>query len=666
MAEPDLVQYIRERIQKGVLVEEIRSALKKAGWKDADIEASLLKAGASSTVAPIGDTRAEFKKIKSAIEDLNARVLELEGVTGERRPIFETTLEASSSQIQPMGESVRTTPVSADVEKTESVETKITGKWFAGVGIIALLFGVGFFLKYAFENNLIGVTGRVMMGIIAGIALLVVGDILSRKETYRQYSFFLSGGGLAILYLSIYGAFNFYQLIDQTTAFIFMAIITAGGAVLSLKSDSARLANMSLLGGFLTPFLVSNGTDSQVALFTYILLLDLSFLGISYFKKWLGTYLLSFFGTYFVYYMWSVRFYSPDKLWPTMFFLTAFFAVFLVAAFLSSVSKKKISTENDVIVNSLNALAYFSTSYFLLKPLYEPYLGFFFVLGAAAYLLAAYMIAETNKEDKYAILALGGVGLVLVTVAVPIQLHGMWITIAWAIEGLVLAWTGFALKSHNIRMFANIVFAVTVLRLIGFEAYLKEPISEYVLIFNNRFWTFVLSIAALFAGANLYHRHRDELLDGEKAMPAVLGVAANLLSVYILSAESSAYFNQRIAALETPSAPSVYSYNYNENSYNSPEYQSLVNMENLSLSVLWGVYSAVLMVVGILKHSRASRILSIIGFGIVILKVFFYDTSALSDLYRIISFIVLGIILLVVSFLFYRYKDKIKEFILSQ
>ncbi len=71
------------------------------------------------------------------------------------------------------------------------------------------------------------------------------------------------------------------------------------------------------------------------------------------------------------------------------------------------------------------------------------------------------------------------------------------------------------------------------------------------------------------------------------------------------------------------------------------------------------------MVVGIVWRFRSARILAIAGFAIVVFKVFLYDVVGLSDIYRILSFITLGVILLVISFLFYKYKDEIKEFILA-
>lgn len=669
MANPDIVSYIKSRLDKGMAPEAVRDALKNAGWSDHDIEEAL-KEVAPISGATQGDVSDEIRKIKAAIEGFNIRLSKIENQpvapVFQKEAISEKRVKEGGTHIASY--SAPALQTNEESGEKESFENKVTGTWFAGVGIVAILVGVAFFLKYAFDNNYIGVTGRVIMGIVAGLVLLGLGDYLQSKEKYRQYSFFISGGGLALLYLSIYGAFAYYQLIGQVPAFAFMVCITAAGAVISLRSDAVQLAAMSLLGGFLTPFLISSGVDNEIVLFTYVLILNLGFLLISAFKKWPALYYLNFIGTYAIFFSWMAGNYSAAKLWTTLFFLTAFLIIFLIAPFLLSILRGKKSGEPDVLISGLNALAYFATAYSLLKPDYEPYLGFFFVIWSFAYLCVAYILSITNREDKYGVYALAGVGLLLLTLAIPIQLHERWITMAWAIEAVVLTWFGFELKGLTLRKFAYLVLGIAVIRLFIFDVALEIGSGDFIPFFNNRFLSFAVVAASLFASSYLYRLYKEELNPDERSASAVLGVVGNLILVSILSIESSTYFDKQIVAAQSAAIPnSVYNKNsyYKYNASASPEVQSLRNLQNLSLSVIWGVYAAILMVVGILKHSRASRILALVGFGIVVLKVFLYDASYLSDLYRIASFIILGLLLLVVSFLFYRYKEKIKEFILA-
>lgn len=691
----DLVNFIKSSFEEGLSAFEIEEKLRRAGWPEPDIVSAfgavyaespdLRRAPKQMGSVGVGGFGPDdsINEIKRILEDFDKRLLKLEG-----RPFGASLFKPE--KVKEIKSMEAPSVVSAGVEKTkpiaevkEMVETKVTGKLFAVIGIIAIVFGVGFFLKYAFENNLIGETGRVILGILGGLALLTLGDFLSRKETYRQYSFFLSGGGLALLYLSIYGAFNFYHLIAPTPAFIFMALISAGGTALALKQNSPEVAGLSLIGGFLTPFLVSTGADNQLALMSYILILDLGFLALSGFKKWYPIYYLDFFGTYAVFLAWYSRFYAPEKLGLTLIFLTLYGLIFLAASFLLSIRRRQNSNQTDLLATTLNAAIYFSVSYGILKPDYQDFLGFFFVLGALVYLLTAYLVSARNREDKYGVLALGGIGLVLLTIAVPIQLDKNWVTIAWAVEGLLLVWFGFLLKNENIRRFSLAVFVITVFRLFFFDSELPFPIKDFQLIFNQRFFTYLVGTASLFGAGLLYWFYKDNVLPEERLAPAALAVTANFLLVLIFSMEAISFFDQKIDFYERQLRTVREPFPLNQNLYGIDQRQQekfaqaeferqekfrdetkpLRNAKNLSLSIIWALYASILMVAGIIGRFKSSRWLAIILFGIVIFKVFLYDITALSAIYRILSFIILGVILLVISFLFYRYKDKIKQFL---
>jgi len=299
----------------------------------------------------------------------------------------------------------------------------------------------------------------------------------------------------------------------------------------------------------------------------------------------------------------------------------------------------------------------------LLEPDFSAYLGFFFAGWAAAYILGAYVLSVINAEDRVGILGLGGVGLVLATAAVPIQLSSIWITIAWAAEAMVLIWTGLTLKSKNIRAFAYIVFILILIRLFAFDLDSGVAIGGSVAFFNQRFMTFLFAIAMMFGATWLLASSREELEEGERTMPAIMGVVANLLGVFALSVEVSRIFDKKVYELSQASQqPSIFEPTSGDDTWR--QIDSVRNQQNLALSVIWGLYSGLLMLVGFAKRIRSIRILGIIGLMIVILKVFLYDMQALSDLYRIISFIALGVILLVISFLYYRFREKIKELVL--
>ncbi|MDP3697661.1 MAG: DUF2339 domain-containing protein [Candidatus Taylorbacteria bacterium] len=572
----------------------------------------------------------ELKNLKDSLEDLKRRVVNIES------SLQKTPVPVEFRKDEPV--LIKPEEKIAVPKPQESVESKITGKSFAFLGSLAILFGISFFLKYAFDNNLIGVNSRIILGVACGFAFLLLGDFLSRKDKYKQYSFYISGGGLSILYLSIFSAFNFYHLIEQSTAFASMISVTAVGALLSLRSNAKALAGLSLLGGFLSPFLVSSGTGDQVTLFTYVLILDLGFLVISYYKKWPEIYILNLVGTYLIFGTWFARFYKMELLVLTMIFLTLFFILFLISPLISSIYKIARNNKNDLVLNLLNCLAYFSAAHYILKNggYSSDFIGTFFAFWAGFNLLSAFFIKSIDPEDYYGVYGFGGVGLVLATLVPPILLDKNWITIAWTTEALVLAWTGLRLKSREIRIFSMLVYSVAAMRLLFIDVGFFSRYTLFTPFLNERFFIFCTVAASFFASAGLYKAAGSELKEREENFSTILGLLGNFFLVLIISMDLWRNF------------------------------RGVTNYQNLSLSIFWAVYSGCLMLFGIIQHSKSARLLSIFGFGVVIIKVFLYDSSALSDISRIVSFIFLGVILLVISFLFYRYKDKIKEFIMLQ
>ena len=125
---------------------------------------------------------------------------------------------------------------------------------------------------------------RTVLGFLTGSALLVVAERLQKK--YRTFSSLLAGGAFAVFYLTVAIAFHFYHLFPQTVAFIILIATTLFMSILSILYDRRELAIISLVGGFLAPFLVSTGNGNYLVLFTYMSILNLGMFGLSIYMKW--------------------------------------------------------------------------------------------------------------------------------------------------------------------------------------------------------------------------------------------------------------------------------------------------------------------------------------------------------------------------------------------
>ena len=211
--------------------------------------------------------------------------------------------------------------------KKREWEFQLGGQWLVIIGVVAFIFGVGFFLQYAFENNWIGETGRVILGILSGIVFLGLGEYFYR--TYPKYSQFLTGGGIGLLYLSFYSAFNFYELIGAPVAFGAMIVVTIIASLLAIRYDAIFIGLLTLAGGFLTPALISTPEPNYVILFTYLALLNGGILAMSYARNWRILNIASFIATWGWFFLWYATEYTSRDLLFAQSFSAIFWLIFI-------------------------------------------------------------------------------------------------------------------------------------------------------------------------------------------------------------------------------------------------------------------------------------------------------------------------------------------------
>jgi uncharacterized membrane protein len=209
------------------------------------------------------------------------------------------------------------------------LEERIGGRGLLYIGVVVLLFGVSFFLKYAFDNAWVNETGRSVLGAIGGLGLVAGGLRLSRGGLHA-FGQALTGTGFAILYLVVYAALNFYTLINRPVAFVLMVVNTVAAAMVADRQRSQALAVIAVGGAFLTPALVGGEENAQLTLFTYDALLVLGTLALSWRHRWLALNALSYAGTLLTVLAWVGRFYTSDQWLRTLLFLTLFCVCFLL------------------------------------------------------------------------------------------------------------------------------------------------------------------------------------------------------------------------------------------------------------------------------------------------------------------------------------------------
>jgi len=522
------------------------------------------------------------------------------------------------------------------------LESRIGSHWLNRIGIAALLFGISYFLKLALDNNWIGPTGLVTIGILAGIAIVIWSERF-RRHGYKAFSYSLKAVGIGALYLSLWAAFHVYSLIPSGVAFAMMVVVTAATAVMALSQDAQILAAFALAGGFSTPLLLSTGENHEIVLFTYVAILDFATLVLVTFKPWRRLLVMSYAGTLLLYIGWYASFYNRSQLGLTLAFATLFFAIFAVAPLVTLQPEGEIPLLASIpaVLAFVNAGVYFLQAYAMIQEVDKTYMAWFALGLAAIYIFLSRQIHARDLHPGAAQILYFlhlAVAIGFITVAIPIRLDAHWITIGWFIEAGVLLWVGNRINSDFLDILALAALVLGVGRLL-----LIDNFQTTQLIFNMRMATYAVAVAVLGAVAWYASKRKDE---AARTVAAIAVVALNALALIGLTREVADYFSRQIAEVR----PTVFNQGrigYIDLHHNDTE-------RDFTYSALWMAYGAMLMIVGFLRKSAFVRWQALLLIAATTVKVFVYDVSQLDREYRIVSFMVLGVLLLAISFVYQR------------
>ena len=366
-------------------------------------------------------------------------------------------------------------------------------KWMSWIGAIAVMVGMGYFLKYTIEEQWLGPTGRVALGLIGGM-LVFVGAAFGMKKDYRILAEGLAGAAMGILYFSLFAAFQWYELVPQLAAFAGMALVTALGLSFAAKFNSLSSAILAMLGGFLTPFMLSKGGGTVSSLFTYILILDLGVLILATFRNWGSLHLLNFVGTVIIWLSWLGNSYVPEDLVITAGWITLFGVLFSLLGIWRHVVRKEESSHNDMALMLLTPIVYFAAIYWLTRPEHSNLHGLIAILVATYYIASGAFAYLRNPGNNPVVVTLVGIGLTFVTLAVPLQMKGHWIVIAWAVESLLLIEIGLRYNKPGFRVTGFALLAFVQMHLVMYSmGTLAKPL-DFNTGFVRRAWVDPLTL----------------------------------------------------------------------------------------------------------------------------------------------------------------------------
>ncbi|WP_431167486.1 DUF2339 domain-containing protein [Tenacibaculum halocynthiae] len=448
------------------------------------------------------DSIIEKPIVNKPIDDISKKTTVAETIPDKSSSVLKlkpTKKEVIESISKVVSEKTKTEPKKSWFEtfkeKNPDLEKFIGENLINKIGILILVLGISFFVKYAIDKDWINEPARVGIGILCGSLVMAIAHKL--KKNYVAFSSVLVAGAISIFYFTIYIAFHEYQLFSQTIAFSIMAIITAFSTLVSVSYDRQELAVLSLIGGFATPFMVSTGEGNYVVLFTYIAILNIGVLGVSYFKKWRIVTILAFIFTTLLYTGWlGSKINDPSFSHKgALLFATLYYFIFSITIVLNNLKNKGVFSTIEYFIFVANTFIFFGIGMVILKDIDSNFIGVFTLLLAIYNLVYAIILFKKFGLDKNAIYLLIGLALTFVTLTIPIQFEGNQITLFWALESVLLFWLSQKSKISSFKFGAIIVQVLTIISLlIDWERYYSS--ENFTVIFNPLFIAgFIVSIS---------------------------------------------------------------------------------------------------------------------------------------------------------------------------
>lgn len=306
--------------------------------------------------------------------------------------------------------------------------------WLLKLGALLLIIGFGWFASYAFLHNWIGPAGRIALGIVAGAGILLFGW-WRMKRLAHQGGVFLVLGSTVIL-LTTFAAREMYDFFTPGSALVIMFLSTALVALASVKYQRPPLALASLVLAGIAPFFTNAPTPDYVSLFWYLLIVILGAIWVTAItgQRALTTAALILFFLYSLSHLFlSVSLVQQPVL---LLFAYAFAAIFFITNILAVLKSKDIGKglTADLLTAGVNGLLLLA---WIISAAPEEWQSLIIAGWMIVFVAGAFVVfRNTKRREPFFIYA--GVGLAMLAAATAVELNGAALTIAYTLESALV------------------------------------------------------------------------------------------------------------------------------------------------------------------------------------------------------------------------------------
>ena len=586
------------------------------------VHSAVASAAASSVVNGQAESPGHLVAAKSAKE--SAAVVTIP-------PLSPAPLQGSPSQLTTLNSK------SASEQSASPVgwETFIGQKAFGWVAAILFLFSVTFFLRYAYQNNWIGPVGRVAIGELFGAGLVISGCRYLQRGL-RRFASMLMSTGIVVIYLATYSAFGFYQLLPQQHAGMFLAILVMESMLAAVFCRSSLIGMIAVVGGLMTPLLMQSDHDSYSSLFLYLLTLNIGVIAATSVQRWRAVASVAFSGTQLIYLAWYQGNYHPEKFAWALGFQLSLFAVYLIHSLIIARRSDRSADYEELARFVINAVTGFVAFRTLTQESWSLWIGTAALVFATIYAVVARLIMAWQPTDSRLMMTSLAVAIGFIAWAIPVQADARWISLGWTMMAMALWLFGLRISSLILRAMAAALATLAVVRVVGFDLpfYIRDP---FIPVLNRE------ALPSLFVGGLLLaavwkaDRYLPRLSNNEHWGIGITGVCGITLVWLVMSLECHGYFVSR--------------------SFISGDVELWRWRAQLALTVFWILFATALLLLGFRFNRARLRWFAMGLFGVTVLKLFVVDMANVQQIYRIVAFFILAVVLGLVARGYQRFKQ---------
>lgn len=500
------------------------------------------------------------------------------------KPPVSTVPRAETHQKQQSYQS----PIFERMENPPPIKSKSNVEEFIGrnlislIGIIITILGVGIGAKYAIDRDLISPSTRIFSGYLFAAGLFAVAVWLKKK--YLNFSAVLMSGALAIMYFLTFFAYSFYALVPQKIAFLIMLIITAFTVAAAINYKRQVIAHIGLVGAYAVPFLLSENSGRADILFSYMTIINFGILAISVKKFWKPLFYSSFIFTWLIYAAWHFSSYRAENDFSIAF---GFAFVFFLTFYLTFLSYKLLAKEEFnaeiVVLVFINSFIFYGFGYAIIESRdgYERFLGLFTLANALINFLFAAVIHKYKLGDRKNLYLVIALAVTFITIAVPVQFRGNWVTLFWTAEAVILFWIG---RVKQISLYENLSYPLMFLASTSLVNDWQNAFSSQAVLtplFNRNFLTSLLFAAAF--GFITFVNRDDKYESSAKDIKQLINFVLPAIFLFVLyntfRIEIGNYFHSQITNSAVEFIPKS---EFNEASYRK-------NGDLQSFDVVWQI-----------------------------------------------------------------------------